>query len=161
MEILLLIRQETLNLHESVSEWMLEVSRELPPQFRLVSMITYFADVKFCRSLFINLARPCPPLCCPSEKLSMEFFPVIFRREFIQSWIFQQICNRIQYWNQNIGRQFSILAASQLQYYCRRIARFISVTSNLLLVKTAHISFLPLPLSLRFLLKLENIFQNF
>ena len=131
---------------------MLEVSRELPLQFRLVSMITYFADVKFCRSLFINLARP---VYCPSEKIPMELSPVFFLMEFLfkvgyfnakQNQIYDIICIRIKILEDN----FPACWPPQLQYYCRRIARFISVTSNLLLVKTPHISFLPPPLSLSY-----------
>ena len=91
------------------------------------SMITYFADVKFCRSLFINLARPCPPLCCPSEKLSMELFPVIFPKKNIQSWIFQQICNRIcigiKYWK-TIFHFGGLPAPILLQTYCSLHLRY-------------------------------------
>ena len=68
-------------MQDSVSEWKLEVSRELPPSFRLVSMITYFADVKFCRSLFINLARPFSVLSF--GKIPMELSPVFFLMEFL------------------------------------------------------------------------------
>ena len=97
-------------------------------------------------------------------KLSRELFVPreIFQTDYFnakQNLIYKRICIKII----NIGRQFSILTASpSLQYYCRRIARFISVTaiycwSRLLISLSSPI----LCLSLMFLLKLENILENF
>ena len=147
----------------------LEVSRELPPQFRLVSMITYFADVKFCRSLFINFARPSVlsfgniTKKIVSSCLSQENYSKLGSNNSIQNRKKKNcninICLGIKILEDNFPLWRPPLPSSNIT------ADVLLASSPLLAIycwaKTAHISFLPLPLSLRFLLKLENISQNF